>query len=178
MMNWNPRIAAGALAVAVLAVAVLALAACSNGAKPDVTKDVSASASASLPTAAAELASPLASPLNSPLPDAMTIGMAGIDKVTLLVEAAKPSKLVASVKGYLGDACTSLGAVTQSREGNTIKVTVGTLRPTDRICAQMVKDFEVIVPVKTDDLSVGSYVVDVNGASASFEVDANGPKVP
>ena len=171
MMNWNPRIAAGALAVA-----VLALAACSNGAKPDVTKD--ASASASSPTAAAELASPLASPLNSPLPDAMTIGMAGIDKVTLLVEAAKPSKLVASVKGYLGDACTSLGAVTQSREGNTIKVTVGTLWPTDRICAQMVKDFEVIVPVKTDDLSVGSYVVDVNGASASFEVDANGPKVP
>jgi hypothetical protein len=124
------------------------------------------------------LASPLASPLESPLVGDWKQGLAGIDRVTLRVDAATPQMLSARVKGYLGDACTQLGAVTQSREGNVIRVAVGTLRPADRMCAQVIKDFEVDVPIDVTGLSAGAHTVEVNGVSAQFEMDANGPKVP
>jgi hypothetical protein len=120
----------------------------------------------------------LASPLESPLAVNMKQGLAGIDRVTLSVDAAAPQTVAAKVKGYLGDACTQLGAVTQVRDGNTVRVTVGTLRPADRMCAQVVKDFEVDVAVDAAGLAAGEYVVDVNGVAAKFEIDANGPKVP
>jgi len=123
------------------------------------------------------LASPLASPLESPLTDAMQIGLAGIDRVTLRVEPGKAQQVMAKVNGYLGDACTSLGAVTQAREGEVIRVSVGTLRPRDRMCAQVVKDFEIDVAVDVTGFAVGAYTVDVNGVQAKFEVDAGGPIV-
>lgn len=174
----------GALGAALCAL-VMTMTACNGNdrasATPSAGKDAAATAATpASPVAAAPveaLASPLASPLESPLADAMQIGLAGIDRVTLRVEPGNAQQVMARVNGYLGDACTSLGAVTQAREGEVIRVSVGTLRPRDRMCAQVVKDFEIDVAVDATGLAVGVYTVDVNGVQARFDVDAGGPIV-
>jgi len=154
--------------------------------KPAATATTAAAADAAVtnsePTAAGDaavqpLASPLASPLESPVANAMKVGVAGVDRVVLRVEPGAPRTVMAKVSGYLGDACTQLGAVTQVRDGSTVRVNVGTLRPADRMCAQVVKDFEIEVAIDATGLPVGAYSVDVNGAIAAFDVDEKGAVV-
>lgn len=176
----------GSALIGALCVAVITMTSCNSGGETTGASEkptVQAASPTAAPVQAAAdapvepLASPLASPLESPLASAMQIGMAGVDRVTLRVDPGKPQQVMVKVAGYLGDACTSLGAVTQVRDGSTMRVNVGTLRPKDRMCAQVVKDFEIDVAIDVAGLAAGAYTVDVNGVAAAFEVDATGPVV-
>jgi inhibitor of cysteine peptidase len=185
MFDMNAMKIKNSALVGALCVAVITMTACNSGGETTGAIEKPTAQSASPTTAPVEaaaapvepLASPLASPLESPLASAMQIGMAGVDRVTLRVDPGKPQQVTAKVAGYLGDACTSLGAVTQVRDGSTMRVNVGTLRPKDRMCAQVVKDFEIDVAIDVAGLAAGAYTVDVNGVAAAFEVDATGPVV-
>ena len=103
-------------------------------------------------------------------------GVAGVEAVTLMLDKSTPPRLVARVTGYLGDACTRLGAIEQTLADKTIKVNIGTLRPAGKMCAQVIKDFEQEVALNTAGLALGDYTVEINGVSKAFKVDAGGAK--
>lgn len=67
------------------------------------------------------------------------------------------------VSGHHPDACSETGKITQTVAGQTIKVSVCTSRPEDKMCAQMLTPFQETIPLNVEELSPGQYTVDVNG---------------
>jgi hypothetical protein len=74
--------------------------------------------------------------------------------------------VTALFEGILPDGCTSLGSITQERQGTTISVTVTTVR-TGEVCTQVVQLVSDRVRLQGDFPS-GSYVARVNGVEARF----------
>ena len=82
-----------------------------------------------------------------PTPGAVLTGTAQIETIELLILESFPVQIHAKVTGYLGDGCTTLGEITQVREGDTFKVTIATSRPADAICTQQLVGFEETLPL-------------------------------
>ncbi|MDM8531299.1 META domain-containing protein [Anaerolineales bacterium HSG25] len=77
----------------------------------------------------------------------------------------------AIVSGNLPDSCTTLGAPTQTVEGNTIKIELLTvLPPADMMCAMALVPFTEEIQLDTTGLEGGEYTVDVNGMTATFSL--------
>jgi inhibitor of cysteine peptidase len=108
-----------------------------------------------------------------PTPGAVITGTAQIESVELLMLESFPVQVQAHVKGWLGDGCTSMGEITQTREENTFKVNIPTQRPAEAICTQQLVGFEQTIPLDVAGLPKGTYTVDVNGVTETFTLDVD-----
>lgn len=95
-------------------------------------------------------------------------GMARVRAVELAVLESFPVQIHLTAKGELGDACTKLGEIKQSRDGERIAVEITTSRPADAVCAAVLVMFEEVVPLDVVGLPAGTYEVDVNGVTTTF----------
>lgn len=102
-----------------------------------------------------------------------------LDAQALILESF-PVQVNVRVMGYLPDGCTSLGAIEVVREGSTFDVTVLTTRPANRMCTEQVTNFDETVSLDVEGLPAGTYTVNVNDVSSSFELtmDNSLPGVP
>ncbi|MEQ1897872.1 MAG: hypothetical protein ABL971_10865 [Vicinamibacterales bacterium] len=95
-------------------------------------------------------------------------GTLQVRDVRVIVTAPRPAQVTLQVDGVLPDACTSVGRVSQAREGGAIIVTIMTDRSGD-ICAQVIQN--VTVPVTLNGTFVaGTYTVRVNGVERTVTV--------
>ena len=92
-----------------------------------------------------------------------------VDRVDVYVLESAPVQIQAVVTGSLPDACTEIGEVVQQREGNTIVVSITTVRDPDAFCAQVITPVEEIVALKGE-YPPGDYTVEVNGVVRPFRV--------
>jgi inhibitor of cysteine peptidase len=100
--------------------------------------------------------------------DDTTQDKANVDQVEVNRARGNPPQYTAIVSGFLPDACTRIGRISQRVSRTTIMVTMYTRRPGDAMCAAVLAPFEENVPLDVDGLSAGSYSVDVNGVVTSF----------
>lgn len=91
-----------------------------------------------------------------------------VERVQVRVAESLPPQVTAEFRGILPDGCSSLGAISQERQGNTIVVTVTTLR-SGEVCTQVIQIVDQQVRLQGDFPS-GSYVVRVNGMEARFTI--------
>lgn len=114
-------------------------------------------------------------PIVTPAPDEdpgdVITTTAVIDDVQIAIMESWPLQAQAQISGELGDGCTELGAIRSYREGNTIYVTVETVRPAEAICTQQLKMFDESVALDIEGLPAGTYTVDVNGVTETFTLD-------
>lgn len=89
-----------------------------------------------------------------------------VERVEVRVAESFPPQVTAEFRGILPDGCSSLGPTSQERQGNTILVTVTTLR-SGEICTQVIQIVDQQVRLQGD-FPAGSYVVRVNGMEARF----------
>jgi inhibitor of cysteine peptidase len=101
------------------------------------------------------------------LTDSQITGVLHVDSVDVLVLESFPVQITALVRGSLSDGCTEIVAITQSRSGNTVNVTIATSRPRDAFCTQLVRPVEESVRL-TGAFPPGDYVVEVNGVAKPF----------
>ncbi len=92
-----------------------------------------------------------------------------VERVDVQVLESFPVQVQVVVQGSLPDACTEVGEVRQTRDGNTLTMTIGTSRPVDAMCAQVLMPVEQTVPLDGP-FPPGTYVVNVNGVETSFTV--------
>lgn len=93
---------------------------------------------------------------------------AQIDSINILLMESFPAQVHVHFSGTLGDSCTTVGQVSQKREGTTFFIEVTTKRPAEAICAQVLATFNKSVPLDVAGLKAGTYTVDINGVTDTF----------
>jgi hypothetical protein len=112
-------------------------------------------------------AAPPASPSEANLRTDDTL-LLHVDDAIVQVATSYPAQVNVEVKGSLPDPCSSVGKVTQRREGNKVIVSIPVRRGTG-ICAQMIQPTAVSVRLEGG-FESGSYVVIVNGVERPFKI--------
>jgi hypothetical protein len=96
-------------------------------------------------------------------------GVLSIERIEVLVQESDPVQVVAHVQGWLGDGCTTLGPITQTRSGSVIQVTMGAVHSGAQACA-------AIAPVVDERIVLeglfppGEYILEIQGQRISFTV--------
>lgn len=94
---------------------------------------------------------------------------AQISGVEVEIAESLPVQVFARIQGDIGDGCHSLGAITQSRQGNAIDVTVTINHSGAEMCTMQMQMLDQRVQLEGD-FPAGEYVVRVNGVEQAFTV--------
>lgn len=108
-------------------------------------------------------------PSASPSPT-MIVGRIQIDSVAVRLAQSFPVQAFVRVKGVVGDGCSSLLPIEQSRAGNVITLEIKRQRPRDAICTQIAILFDQEIRLEGE-FRTGEYTLYVNGIAQSFRVD-------
>ena len=107
--------------------------------------------------------------LQSETEQEFTIADMPVTDVSVEVLESFPIQLHVVVKGYLSDSCTMHHETAQRRDDTTVYVHITTKRPTDAICAQMITDVTIRVPLEGGFLP-GRYKIIVNDVETDVEI--------
>ncbi len=98
-------------------------------------------------------------------------GQAQVESIEIMILESFPVQIHASIAGYLGDGCTTLGSITTTQEGNTFFVQVTTQRPAEAMCTQQLVGFQESVVLDVYGLAAGTYTIDANGVTNTFVLE-------
>lgn len=122
-------------------------------------------------------ATPTAPPPAVEPPSGGTVrGEAIVDAIDILILESFPVQVQVLARGYLPDGCTQIDTVSQidgvgQEPGDqAFTVTITTIRPADAICTQALVPFEETFSLDVYGLPAGTYTVDVNGVTGTFEL--------
>jgi hypothetical protein len=90
-----------------------------------------------------------------------------IDSVDVRILESSPPRAVAHVEGVVGDGCSELYSVNQTRSGNMATVTILRQRPKDAVCTQIAKLYNADIPLEGT-FPAGRYVLMVNSFEKVF----------
>jgi hypothetical protein len=91
-----------------------------------------------------------------------------VDDAVVQIATSYPAQVTVQVKGSMPDPCSSVGTVTQRREGNKVIVNIPVRRGSG-ICAQMIQSTAVSVRLDGG-FESGNYVVVINGVERPFKI--------
>ncbi|MBC7236210.1 MAG: hypothetical protein H5T69_10225 [Chloroflexi bacterium] len=97
-------------------------------------------------------------------------GEAPVESVQAHVMESFPTRVSLTIRGNMPDSCTQVGHFSQRLSGNTIYLTVYAARSPDRPCVQTPTPYESTLPLDLSGLSIGDYVVNVNGVTTTLSV--------
>ena len=100
-------------------------------------------------------------------------GTAVVESTEILVLASFPVQIHVVAKGYLPDGCTDIDRAVAKRDSNTFTVTITTKRPKDMMCTEAIVPYEKVVPLDVYGLKAGTYDVNVNSVTDSFELSTD-----
>ena len=103
---------------------------------------------------------------NPASPDEVRIDPIQIDTVTVLLLA--PAEASARVRGAIGDGCSTLKSVTQSRSGNAVTVTILRERRLNAVCTQQLLLYDETIRLEGT-YPAGRYTLNVNGVAITFD---------
>jgi hypothetical protein len=114
---------------------------------------------------------PTAAPAGTPTADpaGAEVKPMPIDSVEVQIRESQPVQVGVLVSGSLSDKCTTFHEAKQVRNGNTIELTITTMRPKDAMCAQMIEIYSNTFTLEGD-FPPGDYIVRVNGVEKSFKI--------
>lgn len=97
-------------------------------------------------------------------------GTANVDNIEIMILESFPVQIRAVVTGNLPDGCTEIGKIQTEKTGDTFEVSISTKRPREAICTQALVPFTETIPLEVRGLKAGTYTVDVNGVTDTFEL--------
>ncbi len=98
------------------------------------------------------------------------IGRANVETIEIVMRESFPVQISANIKGTVSDSCTQVGPITQERDGNTFRITVGATRPQGAMCTQVITPFEQSITIDAVGLKAGTYIVEANGLTQTFQL--------
>ena len=108
------------------------------------------------------------SPIVTEVPTQASVAV--VKSIEILLLESFPLQVHAVLRGALPDAgCTTIASVDQVREGNTFRLTLVTTTDPLALCAPALTPFEEVVPLDVQGLPAGTYTVEADGVSETFE---------
>lgn len=150
--------------ITLVAVFGLSLSACTQGAGQSQQVPTQIPTVVATPTTA--------EPPQEPTPDmpSTKVGRANVESIEIVMRESFPVQISANIKGTVSDACTKAEPVTQQRDGNTFQISIGATREVGAMCAQVITPFETSVAIDAVGLKAGTYTVEANGTSTTFDL--------
>jgi len=110
------------------------------------------------------------------LAEARARNLAYVNDVVVVIVETNPVQVSVVVSGDLSVPCVNLEQPGVYREGDTFHVVLAET-PIDplALCAQVLVEYEVEVPLNVLGLDAGTYTVDINGTEVEFTLDADNP---
>lgn len=103
-------------------------------------------------------------------PGSLLAGKAVVDNTDILILESFPVQVHVVARGNLPDGCTQIDEIQQERVDNAFQVTITTARPAGAVCTEAVVPWEKTVALDVYGLPAGTYTVDVNGVTGSFDL--------
>lgn len=95
---------------------------------------------------------------------------AQIESIAINIMESFPVQVSVVANGFLADGCTELHNIKLTRSGSTFEIEIQARRPKEAVCIQVVSLFEEVITLDVLNLPAGTYDVNVNGVSESFEL--------
>jgi hypothetical protein len=92
-----------------------------------------------------------------------------VESVEVQILKSNPAQVQAAVKGVVGDSCSTLDKVTQTRSGNSIVIRITAVRTLDVPCMEMAQLYDQVIKLDGS-FPPGSYQLNVNGVIREFRV--------
>ncbi|MFN2220661.1 MAG: hypothetical protein ACK2UA_18775 [Anaerolineae bacterium] len=108
--------------------------------------------------------------VETPADDGVLYGEATVETIEILILESFPVQVQVVARGTVSDGCTEIGEVQQERDGQDFQVTIITFRPSGMLCTEALVPFEKSIALDVNGLPAGTYTVDVNGVSGTFEL--------
>jgi inhibitor of cysteine peptidase len=106
-------------------------------------------------------------------PDATDGGgaeLVNVESVEVRVLESFPVQVQAVARGTLPDGCAGVGEESVTRAGDVFEVTLPAGPSELAVCSAEPASFEAAIPLDVQGLEAGTYTVDVNGVTATFEL--------
>ena len=109
-------------------------------------------------------------PVGEPPTGGTIRGEATVETIDILILESFPVQINVVAQGYLIDGCTEIDEIQKERTDQAFQVTITTVRPADAECTEALVPFEEVISLDVYGLPAGTYSVDVNGITGSFEL--------
>jgi inhibitor of cysteine peptidase len=132
--------------------------------------------SACTPAGAEPTPQPPAAPPEEPMPvpgEGERGQNAYVDEIDVMLLESFPVQVNVRVQGNLPDGCTYLDEIEEQREGNTITVTIWTVRDPEAMCTMALVPFEEVISLDAEGLPAGEYTVVVQDQTDTFRLDVD-----
>jgi hypothetical protein len=96
-----------------------------------------------------------------------------VEEIQVLILESFPVQVNALMRGSLPNGCTTIQAITSSREGNTFNITILTERPVGAVCSEALIPFEESVSLDVAQLLAGTYTVKAYDQTAVFTLQTD-----
>lgn len=97
-------------------------------------------------------------------------GEANVEQIAIMILESFPVQVQVTASGNLPDGCTEIDEVNVTQNEQTFDVTITTRRPVDQMCTEALVPFEETFPLDVEGLEAGTYIVNVNGVTKTFEL--------
>jgi inhibitor of cysteine peptidase len=99
-------------------------------------------------------------------------GLAPIDEISVIIMESLPATAAVVARGHLADGCTHIVDMMMQidEEAGLFRVTLGTYRDPEAMCTMALVPFEEVVELPIMGLPAGTYTVEVNGMTTTFEL--------
>jgi hypothetical protein len=94
-----------------------------------------------------------------------------VDQVEVEVGVGSPIPVQVIVTGNLPDTCAQIELVQQEQDRSNFHIALSSIPSGAEGCVQDTLPFRIVIPLNIVNLPAGSYSVEANGSSATFEVD-------
>ena len=112
-------------------------------------------------------------PVGEPTSGGTIHGEAVVETIDVLILESFPVQINVVARGYLPDGCTEIDEILRERADQGFQVTITTARPADAMCTEALVPFEETFSLWVLGLPAGTYTVDVNGVTGSFELSVD-----
>ena len=100
----------------------------------------------------------------TPMPNVATV-----ESVVVNTQSTAPNEVEVTIKGYLPNPCTKITRIEQQRNADTFTITLETVREGSN-CIQVISPFEETVALDTTGLAPGTYTVNVQNTTITFDL--------
>jgi len=99
-------------------------------------------------------------------------GLAPVDEVEVMMMESLPATAAVIARGHLADGCTQIVDMSMQidEEAGFFKVILGTFRDPEAMCTLALVPFEEVIDLPILGLPAGTYTVEVNGITTTFEL--------